>query len=248
MNKRYMDFVPSQAKVRPASSQASVSSVSVTKTTLRTTPTKASMTRIVPQGGTPRNAKVERSATLQQKEASKTRVVARSSAFSIKSEPELGVIEDLNPRFVNTNVVKRPLGHDANTGSASMGQTISSKTETETGTRTGKKGFGSRFKRKSEKVSKTVSGSVSGAEKPARNDKYVVPKSPFINQEKVVKRPLSKNVYPKKAEPAKPAKNGPVTIIAKPEKEAHTSLVVTIILTIILGAAAGTVAFLLLPK
>ena len=242
MNKRYMDFMPSQAKVRPASSQASVSSVSVTKTTLRTTPTKASMTRIVPQGGTPRNAKVERNATLQQKEVSKTRVVARSSAFSIKNEPELGVIEDLNPRFVNTNVVKRPLGHDANTGSASMGQTISPKTETS------KKGFGSRFKRKSEKVSKNDSVAVSKAEKPVKNDKYVVPKSPFINQEKVVKRPLSKNVYPKKAEPAKPAKNGPVTIIAKPEKEAHTSLVVTIILTIILGAAAGTVAFLLLPK
>ena len=41
---------------------------------------------------------------------------------------------------------------------------------------------------------------------------------------------------------------GPVTIITKPEKDAHVSMVVAVILTIILGAAAGTVAFLLLPK
>lgn len=77
---------------------------------------------------------------------------------------------------------------------------------------------------------------------------YEPPKAPFINQEKVVKRPLSKNVYKKKIEVPKEEPKGPVTIITKPEKDAHVSLIVTIILTIILGAAAGTVAFLLLPK
>ncbi|MBR2543557.1 hypothetical protein IKF03_03100 [Candidatus Saccharibacteria bacterium] len=86
------------------------------------------------------------------------------------------------------------------------------------------------------------------AKKPA--DKvFKMPKPNFINQDKVVKRPLSKNVYRKKVSvPPKEEPKGPVTIITKPEKQAHVSLIITIILTIILGAAAGTVAFLLLPK
>ena len=76
-----------------------------------------------------------------------------------------------------------------------------------------------------------------------------MPRPQFINQDKVVKRPLSKNVYRKKPPvPPKEEPKGPVTIITKPEKRAHVGLVVTIIITIILGAAAGTVAFLLLPK
>ena len=79
-------------------------------------------------------------------------------------------------------------------------------------------------------------------------EEYKTPKSPFINQDKVAKRPLSKNVYRKEVATPEEIPQGPVTIITKPEKDAHVSMVVTIILTIILGAAAGTVAFLLLPK
>ena len=79
---------------------------------------------------------------------------------------------------------------------------------------------------------------------------FEVPKARFVNTEKVTKRPLSKNVYPKKVvvpEVAeKPSK--PVTIINKPEKDSKMGMVVAIIITIILGAAAGTVAFLLLPN
>ena len=78
-------------------------------------------------------------------------------------------------------------------------------------------------------------------------DTFKTPKTRFINQDKVVKRPLSKNVYRKEVKVSEEAK-GPVTIIEKPDKSAKISLVVTIIITIILGAAAGTVAFLLLPK
>ncbi len=77
---------------------------------------------------------------------------------------------------------------------------------------------------------------------------FQVPKNPFINQGKVEKRPLSKNVYQKKIVVPKEEPKGPVTIISKPDKDTHVSLVVAVILTIILGAAAGTVAFLLLPK
>ncbi len=78
--------------------------------------------------------------------------------------------------------------------------------------------------------------------------KLKIPKVSFVNTEKIIKRPLSKNVYTKKIESPKEEPKGPVTIIAKPEKDSKASLIVTIIITIILGAAAGTVAFLLLPK
>ena len=102
-------------------------------------------------------------------------------------------------------------------------------------------------------------GAVKGAsampvEKPVEKSKkgvgrtFQVPKNPFINQNKVEKRPLSKNVYQKKIVVPNEEPKGPVTIISKPEKDAHVSLIVAVILTIILGAAAGTVAFLLLPK
>lgn len=76
-----------------------------------------------------------------------------------------------------------------------------------------------------------------------------VPQTRFVNTDKIVKRPLSKNVYQKNVVKSKEeVSQGPVTIIQKPEKDSKVGLVVTIIITIILGAAAGTVAFLLLPK
>lgn len=99
-------------------------------------------------------------------------------------------------------------------------------------------------------VIEDFNGTPEGATVGSMSNKKVmtIPQSPFINQAKVEKRPLSKNVYKKKIEATKEPKTGPVTIIAKPEKEKHAGLVVTIIVTIILGAVAGTVAFLLLPK
>ncbi len=78
--------------------------------------------------------------------------------------------------------------------------------------------------------------------------KLEIPKSPLINQAKIEKRPLSKTVYTKKVVVPKEKKQEPVTIITKPEKQSHVGVIVAVILTIILGAAAGTVAFLLLPK
>ena len=105
---------------------------------------------------------------------------------------------------------------------------------------------------KAKKVGIREEKKVSSAEK-ARglktkvDETFKTPKTQFINQDKIEKRPLSKNVY-RKTVVAKEDVQGPVTIIAKPEKSAKISLVLTIIITIILGAAAGTVAFLLLPK
>ena len=101
---------------------------------------------------------------------------------------------------------------------------------------------------KTVKVTGAETAEVKFAEEEKKKTEYKFPKTPFINQSKVKKRPLSKNVYQKKIEPPKEEPKGPVTIISKPEKDSKVGIVVAIIITIILGAAAGTVAFLLLPK
>lgn len=77
--------------------------------------------------------------------------------------------------------------------------------------------------------------------------KKTIPKTPFIRTA-VEKRPLSNNFTPKK--PAAPVKepSDPATIIEKPEKDAHVGIIVTVVLTIVFGAALGTAAFLLLSK
>ena len=85
--------------------------------------------------------------------------------------------------------------------------------------------------------------------KQVAKEKMQIPRRPFVNTEKVEKRPLSRNAYPvRQAVVPKEEPKGTVTIIEKPEKDSRVGLIVTIIITIILGAAAGTVAFLLLPK
>lgn len=203
MNKKYMDFVPAKPQSKKVAAKKLVS-------------------------------EVERPALKQKpvaKEASVESVMAvKASAFSIKKEPKYGVVEDFRPKFVKTEVPKRPLsrGHFSNQQSdlkVAKAQKVKAK----------------RVEKPVERVAK--------AEVNVENKATMkVPKTPFINQGKVAKRPLSKNVYEKKIEPTKEESAGPVTIIAKPEKDTKASLIVTIILTIILGAAAGTVAFLLLPK
>ena len=76
----------------------------------------------------------------------------------------------------------------------------------------------------------------------------VQPQAHFIKTN-VAKRPLSPNVYSKPIpETPKEEKSGPVAIINQPKKESHIGFIITVILVIILGAAAGTVAFFLLPR
>ncbi|MBR3132048.1 hypothetical protein IKG33_01395 [Candidatus Saccharibacteria bacterium] len=97
-------------------------------------------------------------------------------------------------------------------------------------------------------VEKPVEKSVDEGFKIEERKTMKIPQTTFINKEKVVKRPLSKNVYQKKVEKPEKVQTEPVTIISKPEKDKHAGLIIAVIITIILGAAAGTVAFLLLPK
>lgn len=79
------------------------------------------------------------------------------------------------------------------------------------------------------------------------DDTFKKPK--FINTHLVEKRPLSKTDYRSRApKVVEEVASGPVTIIDKPEKDSRLGFIITIIITILLGAAVGTVAFLLIPR
>ncbi|MBR2993795.1 hypothetical protein IKF43_00140 [Candidatus Saccharibacteria bacterium] len=160
-----------------------------------------------------------------------------AETFSLKKEPKYGVVEEFRSKFVKTEVEKRPL---------SRGHFTQKKTELAAAKakKVGLNEVAKPVEKPVEKSEKTEKSTKSAEDKA----KMKIPKSPFINQAKVAKRPLSKNIYERTVKPTEEITTGPVTIISKPEKDTKVSLVVTIILTIILGAAAGTVAFLLLPK
>ena len=272
MNKRYIDFVPTGQK-KPVKTASTVKSgaTKASAATYRAMPqssTGVARQRVAAHARTRTQAGTQATQTEAQKAQARARAaqakaqaVRRAtrpaqpvqpkatatasiyesrtvqygpSGFSIDDEQRLGVIENLNEKFVSKDVEKRPLSDGKPLPEKDLAKEAKSK-----------RLLGRRHKNEAAKqpVEKPV-------EKPAETEKkktYTVPKSPFINQEKVVKRPLSKNVYAKKAEPSK-EEHGPVTIIAKPEKDNRVGIVVAVILIIILGAAAGTVAFLLLPK
>ena len=211
MSKQYMDFVPAGVS-RAVKKSAPKVDTKVVKTTVRAETTKVAKPSI-PKGV------VQSSGTV---------------TFSTEKKVKLGVVEPLTPKFVKTDVPKRPLSEKPHF-----------KTDETSIARLKAKKVGN--------LKKTADKPVENSKKKAEKSTYKTPKQPFINQDKVVKRPLSrsakqKNIYQKKVEAPKEEPKDPVTIIAKPEKQAHIGMIVTIILTIILGAAAGTVAFLLLPK
>ena len=223
MNKRYIDFVP--AARSNSSSRQVVTEQPVVKKKPVSRPERESFVRAVPE------------------------TVPSASGFSIKKDPKLGVIEDYNPRFVKSEVQKRPLYNETKRTVVTSSTVTSTVVEDATAIKAKRVKMGL--------VERSAKTGVKPVEKPVENSvnkpvkkstSFVPPHSPFINQEKVVKRPLSKNVYQKTVEVPKEEPKGPVTIITKPEKDSKMGLLVTIILTIVLGAAAGTVAFLLLPK
>ena len=223
MNKKYMDFVP--VKPRPQGVVSKPAHV----------PTPAPVPKV-------EEPDIEEELLTLETEIIPEEDVLSTEAdtFSLKKEPTYGVIEELHPKFVKTEVPKRPL---------SQGQPEVKPEETPKeleiaavkSQKITNKGFSNPVEKPVEKSDKTENKSEDKA-------KLQIPKSPFINQNKVEKRPLSKNVYKKQVKPTEEKQTGPITIISKPEKDAKVSLIITIILTIILGAAAGTIAFLLLPK
>lgn len=229
MNQKYIDFVPSKktppqagasTPVRPSSLAQASSARSAAKPRPKTPPAKHS-----------RSVSSQVSAE-QLTPQSKSRT---QSSFSIKKEPELGVIEDFRPKFVSAEVEKRPL---------SRGHFTSSKSEiAELKSRNIKNPVHAVPAHSStDAQSANTAGSTS-------KQSLQIPKSPFIAKAKVSKRPLSKNAYSKPVQPTKEPATGPVAIITKPEeKESKGGIAIAIILTIILGAIAGTIAFLIMPK
>ena len=203
MKKQYMDFVP-------------------------TKPAKAAKTQTTPVKQVKPAEKVAAPKSVRKEMPEKT---VEEVAFTGEKRPKLGNVENLNARFVKSDVPKRPLNRTPHftTGKTGIAAAKAQK-------------VGMKGKTPEKPVEKPV-------ENPKKSKTFKTPKSPFINKDKVQKRPLSKNVYKKKLEPKSTEEDkGPVTIITKPEKQAHAGMIITIVLTIILGAAAGTVAFLLLPK
>lgn len=209
MNKKYMDFVP-------------VSTVKTVKSERVETPQAV--------------GEVDE---LEINEMFEAREVKSQAGVSVgRREPKYGVIEDFKPKFVKTEVEKRPLSKPK-TAKEEIAEIKAKKIAKMPVMKK------SVAKEKVAEEEKQAEPKKSETEKP---ETLKIPKNPFVNTERVPKRPLSKNVYQKKIVVAKEEMTGPVTIINKPEKDSRVGLVVTIIITIILGAAAGTVAFLLLPK
>ena len=220
MNKRYIDFVP--AKKTPVKAQPRAAMVT------RTTVTKTVVTGVAAEP-TPLAKPTPRAVPKATKPA--------VHKMPTDKKPALGVIEDLNTHFVETKVAKRPLSEKPVKAVTASGAAEAKQQKIK-----------AQVLRPTAKVA-ARSTSVKPVEKSVENSTYKPPKTPFINQNKVVKRPLSGNIYKHQVtEAVKEEPKGPVTIIAKPEKDRHIGIIVTIIITIILGAAAGTVAFLLLPK
>ena len=223
MNKKYMDFVPSSAVKAPAKGAVAKKPVAKKPASQKTAPkvAKAAKPRVVREELTVREDRLE----------------VGAETFSLKKEPKYGVVEDFRPKFVKTEVAKRPLsrGHFA-VQKSELAEAKAAKVAAK------------KIGESTKPVEKPVEKSAGAEKKVEDKAKMKIPKSPFINQAKVAKRPLSKNIYERTIAPTEEKPAGPVTIISKPEKDTKVGRVVAIILAIILGAAAGTVAFLLLPK
>lgn len=229
MNKRYIDFVPAKGKTAVRSVSRPVSkpvakpgprSISVVSNSAAKKPTP----KPAPKKITRRIAPTRDDFEIEEMFAERKQPVGVSASKGVK----FGVIEEYQPKFVKTEVKKRPLGVAGNS----------------------QRGVPSKKVVKKPVQKPVVNPAQKPVVKPAYRSAPLGQRTTFLNTNKVEKRPLSANVYAKKPVviPKEEKQVKPVKIIEKPEKDSKASLVIAIILTIILGAAAGTVAFLLLPK
>ena len=214
MNKRYIDFVPAKNSI-PKGGMAKPKSIKVSAKT--ETPKPKPVKKVV--------RKIPAANPLLDEE------VVVEEIFAEREEP-VKKAPTVQPKFVKTEVKKRPLGNKA-VKPASV------------------------VKKPAMIAKKPVATPV--AAKPVVAPKRPAPlgqRAKFVNTDKIEKRALGKTTNRVKSVPVpevvkaeKPKKSkAPEKIIAKPEKDSKAGLIIAIILTIILGAAAGTVAFLLLPK
>lgn len=227
MKKRYIDFVPAKKGAPRAAAHSGAKKVAIPPVNPKkpTAPKPIAKKPAVKPASKPpvkKSAKkeVEDFPEIDELFAARPNPAGVSTGFS---SAKLGIIEDYQPKFVKTEVKKRPLG----------GKPAEKPVEKPA------------EKKEEKKVEEKKTEKKPEVKKPAPLGQ----RSPYlINTDKIEKRPLSKNVYSKKPPVAKEKPSGPVKIIAKPEKDSKVGLIIAIILTIILGTAAGTVAFLLLPK
>jgi len=222
MKRQYMDFAPRK-----------------TQTVKRQVTTAKTVKGVQAQPVAKKRAAVIRGEIKEPRTVKEVKADSQIIGFADEKK-RLGKVENLNTRFVKSDVPKRPLNRAPHFTTGKTGVAAAKARK-----------VGNQATNPVKLVEKPVEKSAKKpVEKPKVSGTYQPPKNPFINQGKVAKRPLSKNIYAKKpvTAPIKEEPKEPVTIISKPEKQAHVGMIVTIILTIILGAAAGTVAFLLLPK
>lgn len=271
MNQRYIDFVPTAKgsnNVPKPVEKPVVSSVFVRRTVVKqVVAPKPAEKPVVKPVEKPSPKPVEKPTPKPAEEP----LAPAARTFAPGREPFYGVIEDYQPAvtsntannyfaaFNGAKVEKRPLSH-VKQAEAKVNDNPAVVAENDELAKAKAKKirsplFGmSRKSAKAEKAAKSAESLDKPAVKPVKEQVGIetmkTPKpSPFIKSAQVEKRPLSKNVYQKPApKPAVTEPSGPVTIIDKPERDAHIGLVIAIVLTIVLGAAVGTFAFLLLPK
>lgn len=223
MNKRYIDFVPTHKVVSSEKKSTNAGGVYA----------------VVPESGARRRVSMSSGAASSRERASSVerRYVASEMEFGVKKQSGVdgGMDYEAKKRLVRDDEVEFGVIQD-------LGSDYGGVVE--------KRPLNSRVVQEEVLTKTPVRNSDKAVTKETKVKKrtFKIPSNPFINQEKVVKRPLSGNVYQKELAAPKEDKKGPVTIITKPKKDSKVSLVVTIIITVILGAVAGTVAFLLLPK
>lgn len=245
MNQRYIDFVPAKKDAKEAT-KPTATAIFVQKTVVRELKPAATVTPVAPAKPTeikpvfkpatpkPAPAPAPVSAPKPAPKPAEEPLNPSARTFVKSKDTFFGVIEDYEPLFVGAPVEKRPLSTPRQSAALAA-------------------------EAKAKKVRSPLFGANRPAktepkEAPAKNVKtpefepLKTPSTPFIKSAQVEKRPLSKNVYKKPAQAPVEEPSAPVTIIDKPEKDAHIGPIVAIVLTIILGAAVGTVAFLLLPK
>ena len=227
MNKRYIDFVPAKNSI-PKGGMAKPKSIKVSAKT--ETPKPKPVKKVV--------RKIPAANPLLDEEVVVEEIFAERKESVKKSS-------NLQPKFVKTEVKKRPLGVRGMANKSAMVVKKPAGVSVAAG--------GAKVATTSKAMKTSVAAKVGVTGTASKKFAPLGQRTKFLNTDKIQKRALGrtasrvKPVPVPKIELAKKSK-APEKIIAKPEKDSKAGLIIAIILTIILGAAAGTVAFLLLPK
>ena len=172
MNKRYMDFVPKGKKI----------------------PTKkpVEVEKPIPVAEEPEVFAVSEEILIEEQpvveaepDVAIEEFLAVDSSPRRREDPEFGIIEDYKPKFVKTEITKRPLGAKPDTRPVAPARSVADVAAVKA-----KKIAARPFV----KAPAVVPKNSEVAAKPAKEEALKVPKTRFVNTEKEEKRPHSKNV------------------------------------------------------